>query len=66
MVANIGMVFVSAIIINENYPTTNINIAADSFIAAGSTITDDTQKFDMAIARARQTNKADYAKKLPW
>ena len=43
-----------------------VNIAADSFIAAGSTITDDTQKFDMAIARARQTNKADYAKKLPW
>ncbi len=43
-----------------------VNIAADSFIAAGSTITDDTQKFDMAIARARQTNKANYAKKLPW
>ncbi len=43
-----------------------VNIAADSFIAAGSTITDDTDRFDMAIARSRQTNKKDYAKKLPW
>ena len=43
-----------------------VNIAADSFIAAGSTITDDTEQFDMAIARSRQTNKPDYAKKLPW
>lgn len=43
-----------------------VNIAADSFIAAGSTITDDTARFDMAIARSRQTNKKDYAKKLPW
>lgn len=43
-----------------------VNIAADSFVAAGSTITDDTNQYDMAIARARQTNKADYAKKLPW
>lgn len=43
-----------------------VNIAEDSFVAAGSTITYDTNKFDMAIARARQTNKPDYAKKLPW
>ena len=43
-----------------------VNIAADSFIAAGSTITDSTEQYDMAIARARQTNKKDYAKKLPW
>ena len=43
-----------------------VNIAADSFIAAGSTITDDTDQFDMAIARSRQTNKPNYAKKLPW
>lgn len=43
-----------------------VNIAADSFIAAGSTITDNTERFDMAIARQRQTNKPDYAKKLPW
>ncbi|WP_283582832.1 bifunctional UDP-N-acetylglucosamine diphosphorylase/glucosamine-1-phosphate N-acetyltransferase GlmU [Limosilactobacillus difficilis] len=43
-----------------------VNIAADSFIAAGSTITDSTERFDMAIARQRQTNKPNYAKKLPW
>ncbi|MDO4903754.1 MAG: bifunctional UDP-N-acetylglucosamine diphosphorylase/glucosamine-1-phosphate N-acetyltransferase GlmU [Limosilactobacillus sp.] len=43
-----------------------LNIADDSFIAAGSTITDSTEQYDMAIARARQTNKKDYAKKLPW
>ena len=43
-----------------------INIAEDSFVAAGSTVYNDTNKFDMAIARARQTNKPDYAKKLPW
>lgn len=43
-----------------------LEIAADSFIAAGSTITDGTQQFDMAIARARQVNKPGYAKKLPW
>ncbi|WP_296111267.1 bifunctional UDP-N-acetylglucosamine diphosphorylase/glucosamine-1-phosphate N-acetyltransferase GlmU [uncultured Limosilactobacillus sp.] len=43
-----------------------VNIAADSFIAAGSTITDDTAQYDLAIARQRQTNKANYAKKLPW
>lgn len=43
-----------------------VNIAADSFVAAGSTITDSTERFDMAIARQRQTNKPGYAKKLPW
>lgn len=43
-----------------------LEIAEDSFIAAGSTITDGTEKFDMAIARARQVNKPGYAKKLPW
>ncbi|KRM11316.1 bifunctional UDP-N-acetylglucosamine diphosphorylase/glucosamine-1-phosphate N-acetyltransferase GlmU [Paucilactobacillus suebicus] len=43
-----------------------LEIAADSFVAAGSTITDGTKQFDMAIARARQTNKPGYAKKLPW
>ena len=43
-----------------------VNIAADSFVAAGSTITDSIKQFDMAIARARQVNKPDYAKKLPW
>lgn len=43
-----------------------VDIAEDSFVAAGSTITDSTEKFDMAIARSRQVNKAGYAKKLPW
>ena len=43
-----------------------VNLAADSFVAAGSTITDSTEQFDMAIARARQVNKPGYAKKLPW
>lgn len=43
-----------------------VNIAKNSFIAAGSTITDDINEYDMAIARSRQTNKANYAKKLPW
>ncbi len=43
-----------------------LEIAEDSFVAAGSTITDGTEKFDMAIARARQVNKPGYAKKLPW
>lgn len=43
-----------------------VNIASNSFIAAGSTITDNTEEFDMAIARARQVNKNNYAKKLPW
>ena len=43
-----------------------VNIAANSFIAAGSTITDSVEEYDMAIARARQVNKENYAKKLPW
>lgn len=43
-----------------------VNIAKNSFIAAGSTITDDINEYDMAIARSRQTNKPNYAKKLPW
>ena len=42
-----------------------VNIAADSFVAAGSTITDSTEQFDMAIARARQVNKPGYAKNSP-
>lgn len=43
-----------------------LNLAANSFIAAGSTITDDTAPEDLAIARARQVNKPNYAQKLPW
>ena len=42
-----------------------INVADHSFIAADSTITKDVGKFDMAIARGRQTNKPDYWHKLP-
>jgi len=42
-----------------------VDVADHSFIAAGSTITDDVKVHDMAIARARQTNKPDYWKKLP-
>ncbi|GEL13135.1 glmU protein [Lapidilactobacillus concavus DSM 17758] len=36
-----------------------------SFVAAGSTITDDVPEHAMAIARARQVNKNDYWQKLP-
>lgn len=43
-----------------------LEIGADSFIAAGSTITKDVPAEALAIARARQENKADYAKKLPY
>ncbi|MBU3828858.1 MAG: bifunctional UDP-N-acetylglucosamine diphosphorylase/glucosamine-1-phosphate N-acetyltransferase GlmU [Candidatus Lactobacillus pullistercoris] len=42
-----------------------INVADHAFIAADSTITKDVGKFDMAIARGRQTNKPDYWHKLP-
>ncbi|MEI5994112.1 GlmU protein [Enterococcus sp. 4G2_DIV0659] len=43
-----------------------VNVAANTVIAAGSTITDDVEEFDLAIARARQENKAGYAKKMPY
>ncbi|WP_105957356.1 bifunctional UDP-N-acetylglucosamine diphosphorylase/glucosamine-1-phosphate N-acetyltransferase GlmU [Apilactobacillus quenuiae] len=43
-----------------------VNIDDHSFIAAGSTITDDVKQYDMAIARQRQTNKPGYYKKLPY
>lgn len=42
-----------------------VDIADHAFVAAGSTIDKDVAKHDMAIARARQTNKADYWRKLP-
>ncbi|MFD1429998.1 bifunctional UDP-N-acetylglucosamine diphosphorylase/glucosamine-1-phosphate N-acetyltransferase GlmU [Lacticaseibacillus mingshuiensis] len=42
-----------------------VNMADHSFIAAGSTITDDIPKHAMAIARARQTNKPDFWQRLP-
>ena len=43
-----------------------LTIEEETMIAAGSTITKDIPKHSMAIARARQENKADYAKKLPY
>ncbi len=39
-------------------------IGENSFVAAGSTITDDIPKDALSIARARQTNKSDYVKKI--
>lgn len=42
-----------------------IKVADHAFIAADSTITKDVAKYDMAIARGRQTNKPDYWHKLP-
>ena len=42
-----------------------VNIADHAFVAADSTITKDVEKYDMAIARGRQTNKPDYWHKLP-
>lgn len=43
-----------------------VEVAKNSSIAAGSTITDDIPEYAMAIARARQVNKEGYAKKLPY
>ncbi|WP_268913900.1 bifunctional UDP-N-acetylglucosamine diphosphorylase/glucosamine-1-phosphate N-acetyltransferase GlmU [Lentilactobacillus sp. SPB1-3] len=43
-----------------------LNIADHSFVAAGSTINKDVARYDMAIARERQTNKPGYYKKLPY
>lgn len=40
-----------------------IKIEKDAFIAAGSTITDDVEENDLAIARSKQTNKKGYARK---
>ncbi|SOC26290.1 UDP-N-acetylglucosamine pyrophosphorylase /glucosamine-1-phosphate N-acetyltransferase [Ureibacillus xyleni] len=41
-----------------------VKIGAGSFVAAGSTITKEVPEDSLAIARARQENKLDYAKKL--
>ena len=38
----------------------------NSATAAGSTITQDISEHTMAIARARQVNKENLAKKLPY
>lgn len=42
-----------------------VNVADHAFVAADSTITKDVNRYDMAIARGRQVNKADYWHKLP-
>ncbi len=41
-----------------------VKLGAGSFIAAGSTITKEVPEDALAVARARQENKLDYAKKL--
>lgn len=41
-----------------------VTLRTGSFIAAGSTITKEVPQDSLAIARARQENKIDYAKKL--
>ncbi|WP_270598852.1 bifunctional UDP-N-acetylglucosamine diphosphorylase/glucosamine-1-phosphate N-acetyltransferase GlmU [Enterococcus asini] len=43
-----------------------VNVAPNSMIAAGSTITKDIPEGAMGIARARQENKADFAKGFPF
>ena len=43
-----------------------VEVAKNSSIAAGSTITDNIPEYALAIARARQVNKEGYAKKLPY
>lgn len=42
-----------------------VNVADHSFIAAGSTITDDVPYHALAIARQRQTNKENFWDRLP-
>ena len=74
-----GVVFVNYDGIKKHHSTvgdysfigSNSNIIAPvkmedhSYVAAGSTITDDINQFDMGIARGRQVNKVGYFKKLP-
>ena len=43
-----------------------VEIGAHSIIAAGSTITENVSEHEMAIARSRQVNKENYAKKFPY
>ena len=43
-----------------------LTIEDHTFIAAGSTITKDIPEFAMGIARAKQINKEEFAKKLPY
>ncbi|MFC4075544.1 bifunctional UDP-N-acetylglucosamine diphosphorylase/glucosamine-1-phosphate N-acetyltransferase GlmU [Salinithrix halophila] len=41
-----------------------VTVGKGSYVAAGSTVTDDVPEEALAIARERQTNKAEYARKL--
>ena len=43
-----------------------VEIGANSIIAAGSTITENVSEHELAIARARQVNKENYAKNFPY
>ncbi|EOT39087.1 bifunctional UDP-N-acetylglucosamine diphosphorylase/glucosamine-1-phosphate N-acetyltransferase GlmU [Enterococcus columbae] len=43
-----------------------VTMAPNSATAAGSTITEDISEHTLAIARARQVNKLDLAKKIPY
>ena len=40
-----------------------LTLAPHTFVACGSTITDDTEEYDFVISRARQTTKKGYAKR---
>lgn len=74
-----GVVFVNYDGINKHHSTvgdysfigSNANIVAPvkladhSYVAAGSTITDDVEQYEMGIARGRQVNKEGFFKKLP-
>ena len=57
------------IIGNHSFIGSNTNLVApvtlgdETFVAAGSTITDDVPAYSLAIARQRQTNKEDWNKK---
>ncbi len=57
------------IIGNHSFIGSNVNLVApvtlgdETFVAAGSTITDDVPSYALAIARQRQTNKEDWNKK---
>ncbi|WP_423188544.1 bifunctional UDP-N-acetylglucosamine diphosphorylase/glucosamine-1-phosphate N-acetyltransferase GlmU [Alkalibacterium sp. f15] len=42
-----------------------VDVAANTYIAAGSTITDNVPSESLAIARARQVNKEGYFNKMP-
>ncbi|WP_122645921.1 bifunctional UDP-N-acetylglucosamine diphosphorylase/glucosamine-1-phosphate N-acetyltransferase GlmU [Enterococcus mediterraneensis] len=43
-----------------------VNVAQNTSIAAGTTVTQDIPEYAMAIGRVRQENKENYAKKLPF